>query len=442
MSRLVKNSYMDTLISKDIKINNYKYTKENLEKLRQFYYLQQQEIKWTKGLKQEKIDCNDFSKLLNYYLNNKDKEVKRLSEKEEQKLNELEYQMYLKKLRLNDELNNINNLSLEKRKKLVPTLRKIMQLNLKASNIEIVTLNEELPTTNRPIIFVLTHVGRDDISAFTTAIKKHYTILSGDYESLHNNLEGLITSLNGVKYFDMKSKEDRYSIAMKAEEVLKNNDNVLCSMEAAWNISPNEIVTKLFPGMIKVAIYTNAVIIPVGIERFNSKLYGVNVSKTIFDPKKYINDDFKYTHAIEDLRQLMADTKYQIYFDDRIKDRIKCKRKEIGDYNKYNEEFKKDILTGWTFDEEAINEKKYHDLEKPIYVYEYIIKKYLNDLEILKSEYKELKNEETLKKIYKTMIEILNEIRNPIYPNDIIAKLKEIYEEFLLIDKKEKVKKL
>ena len=70
MSRLVKNSYMDTLISKDIKINNYKYTKENLEKLRQFYYLQQQEIKWTKGLKQEKIDCNDFSKLLNYYLNN------------------------------------------------------------------------------------------------------------------------------------------------------------------------------------------------------------------------------------------------------------------------------------------------------------------------------------------------------------------------------------
>ena len=70
MSRLVKNSYMDTLISKDIKINNYKYTKENLEKLRQFYYLQQQEIKWTKGLKQEKIDYNDFSKLLNYYLNN------------------------------------------------------------------------------------------------------------------------------------------------------------------------------------------------------------------------------------------------------------------------------------------------------------------------------------------------------------------------------------
>ena len=94
MSRLVKNSYMDTLISKDIKINNYKYTKENLEKLRQFYYLQQQEIKWTKGLKQEKIDCNDFSKLLNYYLNNKDKEVKRLSEKEEQKLNDLEYQMH------------------------------------------------------------------------------------------------------------------------------------------------------------------------------------------------------------------------------------------------------------------------------------------------------------------------------------------------------------
>ena len=40
------------------------------------------------------------------------------------------------------------------------------------------------------------------------------------------------------------------------------------------------------------------------------------------------------------------------------------------------------------------------------------------------------------------MIEILNEIKNPIYPNDIIAKLKEIYEEFLLIDKKEKVKKL
>lgn len=57
----------------------------------------------------------------------------------------------------------------------------------------------------RQAIFVLMHVGRDDIAIFNEVVGEHYTILSGDYESLHNNVEWFVSALNGTLFFNMKS---------------------------------------------------------------------------------------------------------------------------------------------------------------------------------------------------------------------------------------------
>ncbi len=237
----------------------------------------------------------------------------------------------MKQLRQKDDEAGINNLDLTTRRKVSPLLRFILMMSAMFSGLRIKKLNCKLPETNgRPVIFVFTHVGKEDQIVFSH-VKKHYTILSGDYESLHNNVEGLICSLNGILFFDMCSKKERAEIESRVESILRSGDNILCSMEAAWNLSPNVPVHELFPGMIRSAIRTNAVIMPIGIERFSRKLFGINAGFSFFDPKTY-----------------------------------------VGRFGSEREE----ILEGWTFTEDVIREKTYKNDNAPERVFGYVIKKY------------------------------------------------------------------
>lgn len=175
-------------------------------------------------------------------------------------------------------------------------------------------------------------LGKIDIEVENRGIQgANYTILSGDYESLHNNIQGFVIALNGAIFFNMKSKEERGTIEDRVVDVLNSGDNILCSMEAAWNLSANEIVMKLLPGMIRAAIKSNSVIVPVGIERFSYHLYGINMAKEIFDPaaylKKYVDEKWAIEQARLDLRQIMADLKFQTYYESYIQKRITTSRK-------------------------------------------------------------------------------------------------------------------
>lgn len=252
----------------------------------------------------------------------KNHKIKRLRKKQEQKLSTREYVSYLKELRLYDD--KIAAINRKKNIEFFCVLSKIMHFYRIISGIKIFKLNTKVPTVSgdRPIIFVVTHVGKEDITVFNDIANTHYTILSGDYESLHCRIEGWLMRLNGVLFFDMRSKQERIEIEGRVASVLKSGDSILCSMEAAWNIFPNEIVQKLFPGMIRVAIETNAVIVPIGIERFSKKQYGVNISKTLFDPSKYIeiaSDKKQLLKATDELRQILAETKYELYFDRKMR---------------------------------------------------------------------------------------------------------------------------
>ena len=266
-------------------------------------------------------------------------------------------------------------------------LRFLLRADRISKGIKVRKLNTQMPSVpeDRQVIFVLTHVERDDISIFNEVVGEHYTILSGDYESLHNNLQGFVIALNGTVFFNMKSKEERNLIEDKVVEVLKSGDNILCSMEAAWNLSANEIVMELFPGMLRAALKSNALIVPVGIVRFSYRLYGINVAQEAFDVNEYIAKYQDTGQAIEkareNLRQIMADLKFQTYFEDYIQKKITISRATIGDSETYEKWFKADVLKGWTFTEEIVNEKKYRNKEKPQYVFAYVINKYKKSLE-------------------------------------------------------------
>lgn len=289
------------------------------------------------------------------------------------------------------------------------------------AGIRICKLNTDISITYRdtPIIFVFTHVGRDDITVFSEMIKRHYTILSGDYESMHNRVEGFISMINGTIFFDMKSKEERILAEEKVVDILKSGDNILCCMEAAWNISPNEIVQELFPGMIRAAIKAKAVIICVGIERFNAKLYGINIAQKVFDPAPYLNQYRNEKTVVnimrDEIRQYMAELKFQLYFHEKIQKEITIRRHDIGDYDKYEQKFKQDILKGWTFTEQIIEQKKYRNIDKPKYAYGYVKKKYAG---LLNGIYDKNK-----------LIELIRDIKDPVYPNCIHNELLRIAEQ-------------
>lgn len=266
---------------------------------------------------------------------------------------------------------------------------------------------------------MLTHVGKDDIAIFNEVIGCHYTILSGDYESLHNRVEGFISMLNGTIFFDMDSKEERNQIEEKVVDILKNGDNILCSMEAAWNLSPNEIVQELFPGMVRAAIKAKAIIICVGIERFHSKLYGINIASKVFDPTLYAiqYDDEKnmLNIAREELRQYMAELKFELYYHEKIQKEIMISREELDDYDEAENKFKQDILKGWTFTEETIEKKKYRNRDKPQYAFQYVLNKYST---VLSGTFEKRK-----------YIELIQDAKDPVYPSFIHRELVKMVEQ-------------
>lgn len=348
------------------------------------------------------------------------KKVRRMTVNQEAKLSDEEYLCYLHRLRIQDDNGFLNKISLKTRKRVSVLLRGLMKASLKIGGIKVHSINTDIPReeNNRPIIFVLTHCGRDDISVFSKYIKCHYTILSGDYESMHNRIEGLICGLNGQVFFDMKSKAERGSIVDKVVGILNSGDNILCSMEAAWNISPNELVYELFPGLLLAALKSNAVILPIGIERFSKKLYGFNASAKFFYPEKYCGvnpDNCELRCALVELRNEMASLKYECYFHPTISKLISIKRAALGDFDEYWKWFKDDVLDGWTFTERDIEQKRYRNRNKPQYVFGYLIDKY---------EKNSLSLEE--------FASLLCEMRNPIYPNVIRDELRMIVNKELI----------
>ena len=433
--KLRDKSYMDTQSYLDIKIDFDTLNIDQLyEDLLNFYIKHEKTKKWHKKDYYEEIPFLDkkeetMERLKKYYVNcfsELDRvKIKRLNDVEENQLNEEEQLLYLKELRMIDDI-KLNNTSIKKQLILNPILQKLMSLSRIASRIKVIAINKKLPEgiENRPIIFTLSHVSKEDQIIFNEAVTKHYTILSGDYENLHNNIEGTITKLNGVIFFDMNSKEERQNVVSRVSEKLKSGDNILCSMEGAWNLSANTIVNPLFTGMISAALDSKAVIVPVAIERFNSNLYSICVSDKFYDPiqffsNKEVNKENMKSFA-EEIRQKLADMKFNSYFNSYIYPKIQTKREELESYEEENKKFKEDILTGWNFDEEDIKRKGYFDKEKPINVYDYVITRFENKKNMISN----MSTDEYTKYIS----ELRMEINNPIYPNEIHEKLVSILE--------------
>lgn len=119
---------------------------------------------------------------------------------------------------------------------------------------KIVIVGDKRQRAEHPVIYAATHIGWDDIEMALTAIKEHAYLLFGDARNFYRNMGGFFISVNGVIYFDTNQKADRHIAKESCVRWLLGGGNLLIFPEGAWNITENQVVMKLFPGTVEMAI--------------------------------------------------------------------------------------------------------------------------------------------------------------------------------------------
>ncbi len=210
-------------------------------------------------------------------------------------------------------------------------------------------IKDNRSSTDRPIIFAVTHVGKFDIEVISESVKDHYYLLSGDYEHIQGIIDAPFIGLNGVIYFNEKDKEDRKSASNRMIDHLKQHGNLMYFPEGTWNLSPNLPVLPCYWGIVDVARKSNAIIIPIAADQYN-KHFKINIGKNFY-MMKYDDDLVGKSKAIRELRDELATLKWEIWEtkkvlrseikDDEWKDYIADRFKE---WPYFNEKYIKNLI--------------------------------------------------------------------------------------------------
>ena len=218
-----------------------------------------------------------------------------------------ELKKYYVELRKYEFDNSVPLKGIKLRQKIHKLLLSIIKIDRVLAKEKLIILDDKREKTDKPIIYACTHIGGNDIQRTFEAIKKHAYLFLGDPEGLYKDISGLLLYLNGVICMETSVKNDRYIAKERAIELLKNGGDLLIYPEGAWNITENLPVMKLYTGTIKMAMETNAEIIPIAIEQYDDTFF-VNIGKNI-----KVNNNVSVREQNLDLRDALATLKWEIW---------------------------------------------------------------------------------------------------------------------------------
>ena len=263
-----------------------------------------------------------------------------------------------------------------------PLLRRILKIQrvLKGQTVEF--LNGEIPKTERPIVFAVSHIGKYDFEIVNEFIKEHFHVIASDFMNMSGNINGLFMELNGVIFMDIDSKEDRENSRKMMLKVLEQGDNMMIFPEGTWNLSENEIIRDIHFGAADVALAKNAVIVPIAIEQYGKRfvinvgeMYNPNENLCTHEDKDYCELDDKNdierkikldikVEATQDLRDRLATLKFEIWENEGVD----CRTSIPYDYwNKFIKE-RCEEWPGYSMDEQIRNgcfppkKREYHEM--------------------------------------------------------------------------------
>lgn len=209
----------------------------------------------------------------------------------------------------------INHLNIKARQKIHPLLRALIRINRILSGYKIVILNSHQSCGDRPAIFAITHILKEDIEISAEVLGKPFYLLTDDFSRMHGTPGGFFVELNGVIYVDKSDKADMARSKETCVNLLDNGANIMWFPEGVWNLSPNLPVLPLPFGIIEVAMRTNAVIVPMAIEQYGKRFF-VNFGENFDVCAAYqdISDEREMKiQAISQIRDILATLKWEIW---------------------------------------------------------------------------------------------------------------------------------
>lgn len=244
------------------------------------------------------------------------------------------------------------------RKAIRPILRIVLKVMRKAAGQTIEIMSTKYPSTDRPIVYAVSHIGKFDFERVNEIIPNHFFVAVADYKVMYGNINGIFMYLTGVVWINEKSRQDRNNSKQIMTSILRQGDNILIFPEGTWNLSENEIIRDTSFGAVHCALEANAIIVPIAMEQYD-KRFVINVGGCL-DPmviaRKYskikyseLNDDKKEdkeaaiqirTETNRILRDAMATLKYEIWEKEGV-----AKRIDIS--NNYWEEFIRERVNEW-----------------------------------------------------------------------------------------------
>lgn len=310
-----------------------------------------------------KIPSDEYSKLINEY----NSLVRYLNDREEKY-----FSLYLEK-RAEEEARPLNNFSLEERKILHKYILATYKTIDRLSGISYEVISDKRPkeylisnssdsfSRRRPIIYVPSHIGKNDIQAISEAIKGHYYLLSGDYEHIQGGINAPFLAVNGRYYFNEWIKSQRQEIPQLMIDHLKSGGDLMWFFEGTWNMSENGILLPAYWSIVSVAQDANAIIIPIGVDQYDYRIFNkipiktgnhfkINIGSP-FDMNLYGKSNEEKTAAVNALTDTLATLKYEIWctepmlsretLDEEMWDKFKNKRYKEWPY--FSDEYIADL---------------------------------------------------------------------------------------------------
>ena len=196
---------------------------------------------------------------------------------------------------------------MERCKKVFPILCNLMKLRTLLSGVKVIQFNKyQKDNSDRPIIYVPTHIGKFDIEVAYECIGKHALLLSGTEERMHGSMDGYFLEKNGVNYVDRSDALDRKLSVQKMILDLKNGVDILWFIEGTWNLEENQLIYDVSHSVIKVALETGAKIVPIGFNQVDKNIF-VNFGEA------YQPTSDNLVEEIIKLRDILATLKWDLY---------------------------------------------------------------------------------------------------------------------------------
>lgn len=231
-------------------------------------------------------------------------------------------------------------------KKIYPLLCRVLSIKrtLLGQHITVVNDKSKLPA-DKPVIYAVTHIGRYDFEMVMETLHRFFYALSGDWELCYGTIDDYFFRMNGVIWVDTEDKEDRHHTYDYVVHALRQGIPILWFPEGIWNLSDHLPMLNLYSGIIRAAIATGAVIIPIAVDQWD-KEFTINIGENV-DVTQLAGD-----RQIA-LRDILATLKWELW------ERLPVeKRSELPE--DYWERFLEDRIREWPqFNMEIIRHREF-----------------------------------------------------------------------------------